>query len=223
MISVHSDQLVKHIDVFKSEIDSHIESVKIKLSDWLNNPIVKVNNSELDIQENQYNYIKYLKKHLPKIVVANHNVILQYRNKFDSILSEHDRNNNVQNYIEFKDKLLQTLGYTELRSKYVNNKNPKNPLYVDFYQDFGIKSCVFCNSQLTIVADETTGTLRARFQLDHFIDKANYPCFSISFFNLYPVCGSCNNKKGSKEVQFQLYSNELKDLNKSNFLLDLVI
>lgn len=219
MISIHSDKLEKHLNNFKTEIDTHIKAVQPKLSDWLTKPFIKKSNGdELEITKNQYNYIKYLKRHLPRIVVANNKKLLKYLNKFDSILSNFDRDDKTQNYFEFKEKLLIILGYTDLRSTYHVNKNP---LFVDFYQNFGIKSCVYCNSQLTIVAEETTGTLRARFQVDHFIDKATYPCFSISFFNLYPVCGSCNNKKGNKDVKFQLYSNELKDLNKSNFLFSI--
>jgi hypothetical protein len=215
MISIHSEKLQKHLNGFKTEIDTHIKSVQTKLSDWLGHPVIKDKKGiELSITENQYNYIKYLKRVLPKIVVGNNTLLLKYLNKFNSILSKNDRDDKAQKYTEFKDKLLVILGYSDLRSTY---NGMKNPLFVDFYQNFGIKSCVYCNSQLTIVAEEITGTLRARFQIDHFLDKASYPCFSISFFNLYPVCGSCNNKKSNKEVKFQLYSNELKNLNKSNF------
>jgi hypothetical protein len=67
------------------------------------------------------------------------------------------------------------------------------------------------------VAEETNGVLRAKFQVDHFIDKASYPCFSISFFNLYPVCGSCNNKKGNEHIDFFLYSDETNAISNSNF------
>jgi hypothetical protein len=50
-------------------------------------------------------------------------------------------------------------------------------------------------------------TTKAKFQLDHFFPQSEYPGFSISFFNLYPVCGPCNNAKKITHVNFQLYSN----------------
>jgi hypothetical protein len=47
--------------------------------------------------------------------------------------------------------------------------------------------------------------VQAKYQMDHYIPKADFPCFSISLYNLYPVCAYCNNCKGKKSVYFDLY------------------
>ena len=47
---------------------------------------------------------------------------------------------------------------------------------------------------------------RNHFTLDHFIDKAEYPIFALSIYNLIPSCSPCNSKfKHSKD----LYSGDI--------------
>jgi gamma-glutamylcyclotransferase (GGCT)/AIG2-like uncharacterized protein YtfP len=108
----------------------------------------------------------------------------------------------VYDYI-FRDKVLALLDYEGMRSS----------LLPSFFARIGIKSCVYCNSMLTISANsyldlkkKNNFTIKAKFQTDHSISKSDYPSLSISLFNLYPVCGPCNNVKGIKEVPFELYS-----------------
>jgi hypothetical protein len=50
--------------------------------------------------------------------------------------------------------------------------------------------------------------IKARFQVDHYHNKAQYPFLSISLYNLYPVCASCNLAKEGKTVNFELYSDK---------------
>jgi len=116
-------------------------------------------------------------------------------------------------FMPFKDKLLEVLDYELLRSG--NKKTPA--LYPAFFSVLGIKACVYCNAQLTISAEKFDQSVSALFQLDHSIDKASYPCFAISFFNLYPVCASCNNNKGKKSILFRLYSNNPNKLMASEY------
>ncbi|MEK6513402.1 hypothetical protein [Myroides odoratimimus] len=102
---------------------------------------------------------------------------------------------------EFKNKILKALGYSDLRSSF----------YPKYFNDIGIKACVYCNSQLTIVARKNEkGELSAKFQVDHYIPKDKYPFLSISLFNLYPSCASCNVVKRVKEVNFSLYKTHPK-------------
>ena len=35
-------------------------------------------------------------------------------------------------------------------------------------------------------------------QLDHFLAKSNYPLYSVSPYNLVPICGTCNRSKSAK-------------------------
>lgn len=99
-----------------------------------------------------------------------------------------------------KDEILNVLGYETKRAHF----------YPQYFSELGIKSCVYCNSQLTLsLKKEKVGKDRkkyiAKFQVDHYYPKSKYPYLSIALFNLYPTCASCNNAKNDKEVHFQLY------------------
>ncbi|WP_375191145.1 hypothetical protein [Chryseobacterium sp.] len=101
-----------------------------------------------------------------------------------------------------KDEILHIFDYNGKRSKF----------YPKYFSDLGIKACVYCNSQLTVVIDESlnpdSGKIKytAKFQLDHFYPKGKYPHLSIALFNLYPVCSTCNQTKSTNEdVDFKLY------------------
>lgn len=110
-----------------------------------------------------------------------------------------------------KDEILHALDYKILRSDF----------YPKYFQDVGIKVCVYCNSSLTVSVDrinnEGKDEVRAKFQVDHFYPKSDFPMFSISLFNLYPSCASCNNIKNDKKVLFNLYSSNSKDIEESRF------
>ncbi len=160
-------------------------------------------------------------------------VIEVFKNKKDSIITA-DKNS-MEKLIESvgeiptskrketKDIVLKALKYSELRSSF----------YPSYFNVLGINACVYCNSQLTIVARKNDKNVRsAKYQLDHYHAKSKYPFLSISLFNLYPVCGSCNLSKGVKDVDFDLYikdkmltqsslySFKLTDNSLSNYLLN---
>lgn len=117
----------------------------------------------------------------------------------------------------FKDEILQILDY----------KNKRTVLYPKHFSELGIKACVYCNSQLTVVVSEkdkirksNTTEYIAKFQLDHYYPKDKYPHLSISLFNLYPVCSSCNLAKSNNEdVDFKLYADKIEE-SKFSFELD---
>ena len=124
----------------------------------------------------------------------------------------------------FRNKILETLDYTDLRSKF----------YPKYFKQLGIKSCVYCNSQLTVSINSTEHyltkkrrthktkiTVKAKFQVDHYLPKSDYPFLSISLFNLYPVCGSCNNCKSDKSLSFELYSSDASLTTKSLYSFEL--
>lgn len=123
-----------------------------------------------------------------------------------------------------KDKIIGCLNYEGLRRSF----------FPRFFKDIDIKTCVYCNSQLTVAAERTRYTVskvrlkkskkvttKAKFQLDHFLPQSEYPGFSISLFNLYPVCGPCNNTKKITHVNFQLYSSLSVDKIISNYSFEL--
>ena len=49
------------------------------------------------------------------------------------------------------------------------------------------------------------------FQLDHFYPKDEFPMFAVSFYNLIPVCGTCNSIKNNTNFNIYPYLQEIKD------------
>lgn len=117
--------------------------------------------------------------------------------------------------IYLKDLILMDLGYDSLRSNF----------YPIFFDQLGIKSCVYCNSQLAVSVTKNRypvskkgrkkplyslgNEIAAKYQLDHYHPKSKYPYLSASIFNLYPTCATCNNIKNQTEVDFVLYSDKV--------------
>lgn len=73
----------------------------------------------------------------------------------------------------------------------------------DLVNELNIKTCPYCNRQF-IHSFESNRAERP--ELDHFYPKASYPMFSLSFYNLIPVCHSCNHVKLEDEIGVNPYS-----------------
>jgi hypothetical protein len=59
-----------------------------------------------------------------------------------------------------------------------------------------VNVCPYCNrSFINTTKKRKEGNYRT-CQLDHFFPKSKYPYFALSFYNLIPVCGTCNHLKG---------------------------
>lgn len=72
----------------------------------------------------------------------------------------------------------------------------------DLVNALDIKTCPYCNRQYI----QTFEGLRAeRPELDHFYPKALFPMFCLSFYNLIPVCHSCNHVKLDDEIGVNPY------------------
>jgi hypothetical protein len=96
----------------------------------------------------------------------------------------------------FSDKIQSLLMYTELRS------GDRKLLY-SFYKELGIKSCIYCNAQHTVLLNDQEKTMR--LQADHYMPKSKFPLFSITLANLIPVCNNCNHLKNDKDLNYILY------------------
>ena len=81
-----------------------------------------------------------------------------------------------------------------------------------------VKSCPYCNMHYTLYAENKDGKKRyAKLQFDHFIDKASYPMFSMSLYNLIPSCGVCNNSK-KNQVLSLAYHPYYADIHRNFYL-----
>lgn len=139
--------------------------------------------------------------------------ILQ-KNHFNTpvLLLEQDENGDQINkeYI-FSNLIIDAMRYEDLREK-------------DFFlvlKFIGVKSCIYCNAQLTIVSDknESNSKSYARLELDHFYPKSIYPYLCTNFYNLFPACGSCNRIKSQRNARFNLYTDNINDIEVLKFEL----
>lgn len=102
-----------------------------------------------------------------------------------------------KDFIELEEKY--SLGLTI--DNYDNNifDNIWNP-YI-FIFSLKVRTCPYCNRQY--ITPILTSNGKSRGNLDHLLPKSKYPYFSMSIYNLVPVCNSCNSSlKGDKEFSF---------------------
>ncbi|EFM10685.1 hypothetical protein PaecuDRAFT_2597 [Paenibacillus curdlanolyticus YK9] len=59
-----------------------------------------------------------------------------------------------------------------------------------FVMESELRVCPYCNRQYITPVYSDNGMMRA--DIDHFLPKSIYPYFSMSLYNLVPVCKSCN-------------------------------
>jgi hypothetical protein len=199
MIPIKFDIVEKAIDYFKSDIEKQRADALSKLQDLKN----KMNGNQY---QNERNYVDSV---IPLFNTGN-NIITsmptELQNKYNqigqvpSISIPKRKPTKKQSTALLKDEILDCLGYVSLR----------NSFYPKFFDKIGIKACVYCNSQLTVVTKNKNGKFSARFDLDHYINKSDYPFLSISLYNLYPVCASCNRKKYKSTIPFDLYQEFFK-------------
>ena len=202
MISVRKEVLEDIIANNKVLIDKKIETRKKRLKHklWLSpSPI-----SDPD----EIKYLDLLVQDYEKIVFANPDKLDYYKDEFDKIITG---TRMILNHKPFKDKVVEYMGYKTLR----------NSFYPKFFDQIGIKTCIYCNSQSAISVRKSNGKITARFEVDHYYPKSHYPCLSTSFFNLYPSCGECNGRKSKNLVEFKLYTADPKETNSSVFSFEL--
>lgn len=97
-------------------------------------------------------------------------------------------------------------------------------ILVEVAKQLNVKTCPYCNMHYTLYANEPKiRSVRklAKFQFDHFFDKSSYPMLSMSFYNLIPSCGVCNQEKSTGQLSLdyhpyysdihRLFHFELKD------------
>lgn len=73
----------------------------------------------------------------------------------------------------------------------------------DLVKELNIKTCPYCNRQFIYTFE---GIRAERPELDHFYPKALFPMFCLSFYNLIPVCHSCNHVKLENEIGVNPYA-----------------
>lgn len=99
----------------------------------------------------------------------------------------------------------------------VLNYDGKRQLFYRFLLKHEINVCSYCLNQYAIIYEsEDQKEWKLSAQLDHLRPKSDYPLVSLSINNLFPVCGHCNNRKGSSPIDY----NPLDESYKYNWNFD---
>jgi len=208
MISIHESKIYELFNSYHLEIDKIIMNSLHAVKQLRTTPDKTGGrgNERISIllTSKEIEYLDYLICHFQDIVMASPNEIRTLKGNFDKII---DGTEMAKNHKNFKNELIVRMGYTNYRKSH----------YPSYFSQTGVKACVYCNSQLAVTVKTVKNERSAKFQVDHFLPKSEYPCFSISYFNLIPVCGPCNGKKSANAVDFNFYSINQDDLKISPF------
>jgi len=170
-------------------------------------------------------YANYINKIIAEYETLNSlkpSKIIDKKEEFDKILPENLLNEKVPSHVTKNGKKTKVdRVFYELIVEAMRYDAIRDIEFMPYLKQIGIKSCVYCNSQLTIVTEKNENNeITAKLELDHHYAKSKYPFLCTSFFNLYPTCGNCNRAKSKNDADFQLYSEENIDLDVFDFMLD---
>lgn len=177
---------------------------------------IRTNNTKWSPRWNDYaDYVKAIIDHFQEILTLKPSEFDGFQKKYFSMLSFDEikstgwkSSSNVAFYL----KIVELMRYDEVRASEL----------IPYIEKLGIRTCVYCNSQYTVTTHVNKNEVKGGYQLDHYYPKAKYPFLCISFFNLQPSCGCCNNWKEEKQIEFNLYTDitRVGVINPFSFRLD---
>ena len=92
----------------------------------------------------------------------------------------------------------QKLAVTPKKEKDIYSYNGKRYNAYTLCELLNINVCPYCNKNYIVTIADEDNNIFTRPTLDHFLDKATYPFFALSLYNLIPSCHICNSHiKGS--------------------------
>lgn len=158
----------------------------------------------------QVSYLNLLIKDLKKIISATPVELNNYKLQFD-VLLDFNKNKCTSNTsrrrcgkclncknIKLSKEIQRILNYT----RFIES------LILSFAKS-KFKTCYICNSQYaTSVTKDNNHRNKAKFQFDHVLPKSIYPCFSISYYNLLPICSSCNSIKLHHDLGVEFHNSK---------------
>lgn len=130
---------------------------------------------------------------LYKIITAKPYELKEFSNKYDQIF--YDITTQKQN--PFGKAIENAFGYSKFRLSLDATWLAKH---------LNVKTCLYCNTAFTLtVANTKKKKKNLLFQFDHFYPKSKFPHLSLSFFNLIPSCGNCNQLMSDKNDRIDDY------------------
>lgn len=148
--------------------------------------------------------------------------INEFKSQFKKELDIYEKSKKQQqtNFGKFKSTMESLYkGFFNSKCKPVSSDTQDSTLLNGHWlaQSLNITTCPYCNRTYTFTISENDVKIRPQF--DHFYPKSEFPFLALSFYNLIPVCPTCNLLKGDKKISFNPYQynfgNEYKFIIKS--------
>ncbi len=126
-------------------------------------------------------------------------LILADFSKIDGAIKHIESNRNTQctyNNLVFRKNGKKRAIYKRIFECYdvLGSVKNKTKLSVELIKSLDITVCPYCNRDYI----NSRGNKISGAQIDHFFPRSEYPIFSVSLYNLVPVCGNCNRVKSNK-------------------------
>lgn len=198
MISIHIEKIKSVQTKLLKDIEDHRKKALSKLKSFRNSRVI-LSPAEIIYLDN------VIKLYEINDVLTCTPTEIESHKAIIGILPPNSRNKKLKPLKKF---IIEKLNYTGLRHSF----------YPNYFNQIGIKSCVYCNSALTVSVEKSFSNFSARFDVDHYEPKDEFPYLSIFLFNLYPACAPCNRRKSkSTGLNFQLYSDDIRETKKSKY------
>lgn len=147
---------------------------------------------------------KYFSDNLSKIICSRPYELFQLSSDIEMLtnVAQNDINTNSLNPVDDIKKFNAAIKKVFNYNKFIGSK--KAAFAYSHANNLDSPVCLYCNRQYTFTLNKNNKKTRPQF--DHFFDKATYPYFALSFFNLVPCCSICNSSfKGT--IKFTLSDN----------------
>lgn len=169
-------------------------------------------------------YIEYIIEHYNSINSKHPKDYDELAEEMEKIVPQEDLSTIIQigkkkTFVSFANRIVIAMDYEGVRDK-VFRKFINDP-------QLNIKTCVYCNAQFAIttllspaITEEDIRKIKGRgrkpdvkiakygatYELDHNKPKSKFPYLCTNFFNLQPVCSSCNRHKSyTSDLDYSMY------------------
>lgn len=202
MIAIDIQRVQKIQYNYNSDIEKQRKAALVKLKDFKKKTRIQFSICEKNYLEQVIDLFEQ-----EDILLSNPNNITDLKTAIGTV----PLNSRKKGKKPLKQFIIDKLDYKGLRKTF----------YAKYFNDIGIKACVYCNAVLTISTEKIKPRSiehKGNFDVDHYHSKDDYPFLSIFLFNLYPSCAPCNRKKSkSTKINFELYSDNPVSLTISDF------
>jgi len=142
---------------------------------------------------------QYLQDHFKEIIIAEPSK-LQSKQEELLIHISYDENDPVHQGEMVKFKKTMTNYYDKFFQKEFEESGEKISIGRWLTRLLSLSVCPYCNHNYTLTINDRKNKIVVKPDFDHFYSKSKYPLLAISFFNLVPICTTCNKLKGEDEV-----------------------